>query len=49
MAKLDWYIRANLKPRHLQLLVALDELRHVGRVASFHAGCGDISTPTIWT
>jgi DNA-binding transcriptional LysR family regulator len=34
MAKLDWYIRANLKPRHLQLLVALDDLRHLGRVAS---------------
>jgi len=33
MARLDWYIRANLKPRHLQLLVGLDELRHVGRVA----------------
>ena len=24
MAQLDWYIRANLKPRHLQLLVALE-------------------------
>ena len=35
MARLDWYIRSNLKPRHLQLLVALDELRHVGRVAEF--------------
>lgn len=33
MAQLDWYIRANLKPRHLQLLVALDDLRHLGRVA----------------
>lgn len=33
MAKLDWYIRANLKPKHLQLLVALDDLRHLGRVA----------------
>lgn len=33
MARLDWYIRANLKPRHLQLLVGLDDLRHVGRVA----------------
>ncbi|VCU69537.1 HTH-type transcriptional regulator GbpR [Pigmentiphaga humi] len=33
MAKLDWYIRANLKPRHLQLLVALDELRNLGKVA----------------
>lgn len=34
MARLDWYIRANLKLRHLQLLVALDDLRHVGRVAA---------------
>ena len=33
MAQLDWYIRANLKPRHLQLLVALDDLRHLSRVA----------------
>lgn len=33
MAQLDWYIRSNLKPRHLQLLVALDDLRNVGRVA----------------
>jgi DNA-binding transcriptional LysR family regulator len=33
MAQLDWYIRANLKPRHLQLLVALDELRNLGKVA----------------
>lgn len=35
MARLDWYIRANLKPRHFQLLVALDETRHVGRVAQY--------------
>jgi DNA-binding transcriptional LysR family regulator len=35
MARLDWYIRANLKLRHLQLLVALDDLRHVGRVAAY--------------
>ena len=34
MAQLDWYIRANLKPRHLQLLVALDDQRHLGRVAT---------------
>jgi DNA-binding transcriptional LysR family regulator len=34
MAQLDWYIRANLKPKHLQMLVALDDLRHVGRVAN---------------
>ena len=34
MAHLDWYIRANLKPRHLQLLVALDDFRYVGKVAA---------------
>ncbi len=34
MAKLDWYLRANLKPRHLHMLVALDDFRHVGRVAA---------------
>lgn len=35
MAKLDWYIRANLKPKHMQILIALDELRQVGRVAVY--------------
>lgn len=34
MAKLDWYIRAGLKLRHLQVLVALDDLRHQGKVAA---------------
>ena len=34
MAQLDWFIRANLKPRHLQMMVALDDLRHLGRVAT---------------
>lgn len=34
MAQLDWYIRAHLKPRHLQLLVAMDELRNLGKVAA---------------
>ena len=34
MAKLDWYIRANLKPRHLQMLVSLDDFRNVGKVAA---------------
>ncbi len=34
MAQLDWYLRANLRPRHLQMLVALDDFRHVGRVAA---------------
>lgn len=33
MAQTDWFIRANLKPRHLRMLVALDDLRHLGRVA----------------
>lgn len=35
MSKLDWYIRANLKLRHLQLLVAMDDLRSVNRVAAY--------------
>ncbi len=34
MSTLDWYIRNELKPRHLRLLVALDELRHIGKVAA---------------
>lgn len=34
MARLDWYVRANLKLRHLQLLVALDDYRHLGKVAA---------------
>jgi DNA-binding transcriptional LysR family regulator len=33
MSQLDWFIRANLKPHHLQMMVALDDLRHLGRVA----------------
>lgn len=35
MAKLDWHIRAGLKMRHLQMLVALDDLRNQGKVAAF--------------
>ena len=35
MAQIDRVMRSNLKLRHLQLLVALDELRHVGRAAEF--------------
>lgn len=35
MSRVDWYIRANLKLRHLQLLVAMDDLRSVGRVAAY--------------
>ncbi len=34
MSQLDWYLRAQLKPRQLHLLVALDDLRNLGRVAS---------------
>ncbi|TAK86672.1 MAG: LysR family transcriptional regulator [Betaproteobacteria bacterium] len=30
----DWYIRRHLKLRHLQLLVAIDDLRNLGRVAA---------------
>jgi DNA-binding transcriptional LysR family regulator len=33
MAALDSYLRANLKPRQLHLLVALDDYRNVGKVA----------------
>lgn len=33
MARLDWYIRVNLKFRHLQLLVALDDYRNLSKVA----------------
>lgn len=35
MAHLDRALRSNLKLRHLQLLVALDEFRHLGRCAEF--------------
>ena len=34
MAQLDWYMRANLKPRHLQMLVSLDDYRNIGKVAA---------------
>jgi|SRR6185369_7677492 DNA-binding transcriptional LysR family regulator len=43
MALLDWYIRANLKPKHMQLLVGLDDLRNVGRVA----GLLNVSQPAV--
>ena len=33
MAQIDRALRSNLKLRHLRLLVALDQLRHVGKVA----------------
>lgn len=35
MADLDRVLRSNLKLRHLQLLIALDEFRHIGRAAEF--------------
>lgn len=34
MAALDWYIRASLRPRHLQLLVSLDEYRNLSKAAA---------------
>ncbi len=33
MAQIDRFFRAHLKPRHLQLLVTLDELRNLGKAA----------------
>lgn len=33
MADFDWFIRANLKPRHFRMLVALDDFRNLARVA----------------
>ncbi|MBO9679604.1 MAG: LysR family transcriptional regulator [Acidovorax sp.] len=35
MARIDRVLRSNLKLRHLQLLVALDQFRHLGRAAEF--------------
>jgi DNA-binding transcriptional LysR family regulator len=35
MTVIDRVLRSNLKLKHLQLLVALDEFRHIGRVAEF--------------
>ena len=35
MLGIDAYIRTSLRPRSLQLLVALDELRQLGKVAAF--------------
>ncbi|KAI3590711.1 Transcriptional regulator, LysR family [Cupriavidus sp. U2] len=35
MAHIDRAFRSNIKLRHLQLLVALDEFRHLGRTAEF--------------
>lgn len=33
MLHIEWYLRTNLKARHLQLLIALDEHRHISKVA----------------
>lgn len=35
MSQLDRALRSNLKLRHLQLLVALDQFRHLGRAAEW--------------
>ena len=35
MPQIDRALRSNIKLRHLQLLVALDEFRHLGRTADF--------------
>src|SRR5690349_14960644 len=35
MTQIDRALRSNLKLKHLQLLVALDEFRHLGRAAEF--------------
>lgn len=35
MAHIDRVLRSNIKLRHLQLIAALDEFRHIGRTAEF--------------
>jgi DNA-binding transcriptional LysR family regulator len=35
MTQIDRVLRSNLKLRHLQLLFALDQFRHLGRAAEF--------------
>jgi len=35
VTNIDRVLRSNIKLKHLQLLVALDEFRHIGRVAEF--------------
>jgi len=37
MSQIDRVLRSNLKLRHLQMLVALDQFRHLGRAAEFLA------------
>jgi DNA-binding transcriptional LysR family regulator len=43
MAHIDRALRSNIKLRHLQMLVALDEFRHLGRTAEFLA----VSQPAV--
>lgn len=43
MPRLDRVLRSNIKLRHLQLIVALDEFRHLGRTAEFLA----VSQPAV--
>ncbi|MBU4610137.1 LysR family transcriptional regulator [Achromobacter sp. GG226] len=43
MTQLDRVLRSNIKLRHLQLIVALDEFRHLGRTAEFLA----VSQPAV--
>src|SRR6478735_2050454 len=43
MAHIDRALRSNIKLRHLQLVVALDEFRHLGRTAEFLA----VSQPAV--
>ncbi|QHE75587.1 LysR substrate-binding domain-containing protein [Hydrogenophaga sp. PBL-H3] len=43
MASIDRVLRSNIKLRHLQLLVALDQFRHLGRTAEFMA----VSQPAV--
>ena len=43
MARPDLYIRGDLKPRHLHLLVALDDFRNIGKAA----GHANVTQPAI--
>lgn len=43
MAQIDRVLRSNIKLRHLQLIVALDQFRHIGRTAEFLA----VSQPAV--
>ena len=43
MAQLDRYLRVDLKPRHLRLLVTLDDFRNIGKAA----GKANVTQPAI--